>query len=117
MRRMSADGSPEDDERAAELAGDVVFEAEEVGGVASFVSRLRLPSRVGKRRVGFGLGLGEGDSGLEAADEGDHVSLARGPDRRWQGVKTSILVPGAKTAPKSKVSGRTPTTVLGVLSR
>ena len=37
--KNESDGSPENDERAAETAGDEVLEVPELGGVAAFVSR------------------------------------------------------------------------------
>ena len=36
---------------------------------------------------------------------------------RTSGVITSVFAPGEKTAPKSKLAGKTPTTVTGVLFR
>src|SRR6202035_2569020 len=68
-----SDGSPEDDEGAAETAAGIVFEVPEVGRVVGFVSFLYDEEEGRKEEVGLGLRLGEGDSGLEAAGEGDHV--------------------------------------------
>ncbi len=70
-----SDGSPEDDERAAETAGDVVLEVPELGGVVGFVSLLYAEVEGWEEEVGFGLGLCEGDAGVEAAGERDHVAV------------------------------------------
>jgi hypothetical protein len=45
-----SDGSPEDDERAAEAAGDEVLEVPELGGVVAFVSTLDTAVEGGKMR-------------------------------------------------------------------
>src|SRR5216683_3408102 len=74
-----SDGSPEDDERAAETAGDEVLEVPELGGVVAFVSTLDAAVEGWEKEVGFGLGLGEGDAGVESAGERDHVAVLADP--------------------------------------
>ena len=70
-----SDRSPEDDERTAKAAGDEVLEVPELGGVLAFVSTLDAAVEGWEEEVGFGLGLGEGDAGVEAAGEGEHVAV------------------------------------------
>ncbi len=70
-----ADCAPQDDERTAEFAADVVFEGEEAGGVFSFpfgVGGVAVEFR--EEKVCLGLRLRDGDCGLEAADECHGVS-------------------------------------------
>src|SRR5882724_10040450 len=60
-----SDGSPKNDQGAAETAGDEVFEVPELGGVVAFVSPLDAAVEGWEEEVGFGLSLGEGDARLE----------------------------------------------------
>src|SRR6266550_8328975 len=70
-----SDGSPEDDERAAKTAGDEILEVPELGSISAFVSLLYTAIEGWEEKIGLGLSLGEGDSGLEAAGERDHVAV------------------------------------------
>lgn len=70
-----------------------------------------------KDDVGFGLGLRDGDAGLEAADQRKSVAPVAHAIIEDGGTEEVGLRAGENTEPKSKVGGRTPMTVTGLLSR
>ena len=69
-----SDGAPEDDERAAKTSGDVLLEVGDECGVAALIPAFDAVVQGRDDEVGLGLGGGDGDTGLEAAGEGDHVA-------------------------------------------
>src|SRR5208283_347995 len=70
-----ANGAPENVERAAEFAGDVILEVREVCGVFHEPIRIRMCSaELRGENVGFCLCLSESDAGFETRKDGDGVA-------------------------------------------
>jgi hypothetical protein len=70
-----SDGGPEHDERAAQASQDVIFQVPQLGGVVAVSTALHAEVEGWEEEIGLSLGLGEGDSGFEAAGDRQHVAI------------------------------------------
>ena len=94
-----SDGAPEDDERTAELAADVLLQLNGVRGVVLVRGwNLSAPVEFGKEFPGFGPGLGDGDAGVEAGDEGQRISLHADVVHELRGKEIDLCARGEDTA-------------------